>query len=368
LPLHVAELLCAVRQPAYELLTEGDVYYARMLRAIRGARRHVQIMMYIWQNDRIGRLFLNALERKCRQGTQVTIVIDAIGSFDLPRTYFAPLQRLGASVYMHHRWQVLSWQWLRYLIRRNHRKLLIVDDKVAFTGGFNLMREASLRHFGHGRWLDVGFVTRAQQPVLQLRRQFQNACRRASHRRWATRLLLRSQNKVILFSGRRAISFSMSRWLKRRLRKAHKKIVIAVPYFVPYGFYWRILVRKLKRGVAVDIILPARSDVAWVDRLSFFLARRLLRKGANIYLYGSDDARFSHAKFYMIDGYSGTGSANYDYRSLVLNLDTLVFTPQCRGAWQKVHEEMLQNCRRAAVSDLNAGWFARLLLAVRWLA
>lgn len=357
-----------MRPPGYELYTEGDSFYADMLRAIRSARREIQIMMYIWQDDHVGRLFRQALEKKCREGVEITVVADALGSFDLPGNFFERLQALGASVYMHNRWQLLSWQWLRYLIRRNHRKLLVVDDEVAFTGGFNLMREASLRHFGHGRWLDVGFVTRAQQPVWQLRRQFQNACRRASHRRWATRLLLRSQNKVILFSGRRAISFSMSRWLKRRLRKAHKKIVIAVPYFVPYGFYWRVLVRKLKRGVTVDIILPARSDVAWVDQLSFFLARRLMRKGANIYLYGGDDARFSHAKFYMIDGYSGTGSANYDYRSLVLNLDTLVFTPQIKGAWQKVHEEMLQNSQRAAESDLNTGWIARLLLAVRWLA
>jgi phosphatidylserine/phosphatidylglycerophosphate/cardiolipin synthase-like enzyme len=96
LPLHVAELLCAVRQPAYELLTEGDVYYARMLRAIRGARRHVQIMMYIWQNDRIGRLFLNALERKCRQGTQVTIVIDAIGSFRSAAHLFRAAAAIGS--------------------------------------------------------------------------------------------------------------------------------------------------------------------------------------------------------------------------------------------------------------------------------
>ncbi len=357
-----------MRRTAYELLTEGDVYYARMLRAIRGARRQILIMMYIWQNDRVGRLFLQALANKRRAGVEVTVVVDAVGSFDLPRTYFTPLQRLGASVYMHHRWQILSWHWLRFLIRRNHRKLLIVDDQIAFTGGFNLMRESSLRHFGHNRWLDVGFVTHAHQAVKQLKKQFMNACRRASHRRWATRLLLRSQNKVILFGGERAVSYSMSRWLKRRLRKSHRKIVIAVPYFVPYGFYWRILVRKLRQGISVDIILPARSDVAWVERLSFFLARRLMNKGARIFLYGGDDARFSHAKFYMFDGYSGTGSANYDYRSLVLNLDTLVFTAKGDGEWQRTLDEMLQNSRLAEEADLNAGWIARLLLMVRWLA
>lgn len=344
------------------------MYYARMLRAIRGARRHVQIMMYIWQNDRVGRLFLKALERKCREGIEVTIVVDAIGSFDLPRTFFSRLQKSGASVFMHNRWQILSWQWLRFLIRRNHRKLLIVDDEVAFTGGFNIMRECSLRHYGHRRWLDVGFATRERHSVRQLKKQFQNACRRASHRRWATRLLLRSQNKVILFGGGRAVSYSMSRWLKRRLRRAHSKITIAVPYFVPYGFYWRILVRKLRRGVNVEIILPGSSDIAWVDSLSFFMAKRLMRRGAKIFLFGGDDERFSHAKFFMIDGFSGTGSANYDYRSIVLNLDTLVFTPKSSGDWRRVYEAMLQGAKPATEADLKTGWLVRLLLFVRWLA
>jgi cardiolipin synthase len=357
-----------VRPPGYELYTEGDSFYADMLRAIRSARREIQIMMYIWQDDHVGRLFRQALEKKCREGVEITVVADALGSFDLPGNFFERLQALGASVYMHNRWQILSWQWLRYLIRRNHRKLLIVDDQIAFTGGFNIMRECSLRHFGHRRWLDVGFVTREKPTVRQLKKQFQNACRRASHRRWATRLLLRSQNRVILFGGSRAISYSMSRWLKRRLRKAHDKIVISVPYFVPYGFYWRILVRKLRYGVPVEIILPAKSDIAWVDSLSFFMAKRLMSRGAKIYLFGGDDERFSHAKFFMIDGFSGTGSANYDYRSIVLNLDTLVFTPQKSGDWQKVYGSLVQGSKVATLTDLKTGWFVRLLLLVRWLA
>ncbi len=351
----------------YEIVSEGDDYYARLLRAIRGAQRTIEIMMYIWQDDEIGRLFLKALEQKCRAGVAVTVVVDAIGSFDLPRNFFAGLQSSGASVFMHHRWQFLSWNWLRYLIRRNHRKLLIVDDRIAFTGGFNIMNECSMRYFGRARWLDLGFITREKSCVRQLKRQFLNACRRASHKRWATRLLLRSHNRVILFGGRRAISYSMSRWLKRRLRKAHEKIIIAVPYFVPYGFYWRILVRKLRQGVDVEIILPSKSDVAWVDGLSFLMAKRLLRHGARVYLYGAELNRFSHAKFFMVDGFSGTGSANYDYRSMVLNLDTLVFTPSGRGDWQKAYDEIRRNSRLASEADLKTTWMVRLVLWLRWL-
>lgn len=323
--------------------------------------------MYIWQDDEIGRLFRKALEKKCRAGVAVTVVADAIGSFDLPSNFFSKLQVCGASVYMHHRWQILRWNWLRYLIRRNHRKLLIVDDKIAVTGGFNIMNECSMHYFGRARWLDLGFITRERECIRQLKRQFLGACRRASHKRWAARLLLRSKNRVILFGEKRAVSYSMSRWLKRRLRKAQEKITIAVPYFIPYGFYWRILVRKLRKGVAVEIILPAKSDVPWVDSLSFYMAKRLLGHGAKIYLYGAELHRFSHAKFFMVDGYSGTGSANYDYRSIVLNLDTLVFTRSVRGDWQKAYDEIRRNSRLASPSDLKTSWLVNLILWLRWL-
>jgi cardiolipin synthase len=85
-----------VRPPGYELYTEGDSFYADMLRAIRSARREIQIMMYIWQDDHVGRLFRQALEKKCREGVEITVVADAIGSFDLPGNFFERLQALGS--------------------------------------------------------------------------------------------------------------------------------------------------------------------------------------------------------------------------------------------------------------------------------
>lgn len=353
----------------YELINEGDRYYARALRAIRSAQSSVYVMVYIWQNDAIGRLFLSALERKARSGVKVMVVADAVGSYELPRNYFRALERAGASVYMHHRWRVLSWNWFRYLIRRNHRKIIVVDDRIAFTGGFNIMRECSLRHFGDRRWLDLAFVSENRGFVRNLSAQFRDACRRASHRRWAMRLLLRSRNRVIYLNRRRAIAYSMSRWLKRKLRMAQSSIIISVPYFIPYGFFFRILVRKLKRGVPVEIILPESSDVPSVDSVSFFLARKLLRRGATVYLYhGSEkQRRFSHTKFFMIDSFAGTGSANYDYRSMVLNLDTLVFVKKNEEQWQRQYDEMKRFSRVAREGDLKPGFFVRLMLPFRWL-
>lgn len=353
----------------YELISEGDRYYARALRAMRRARHSIQLMVYIWQDDEIGRLFLRAIERKCRQNVRVTVVVDAVGSYELPGNFFRSLQAAGAQVHMHHRFRALSWQWFRFLIRRNHRKIIIVDNELAFTGGFNIMRECSRRYFGERRWLDLAFVSAQTGFVRHLAAQFRDACRRASHEKWARRQLLRSRNRAILLGRRRAVSYSMSRYLKRRLRQARQQIVISVPYFIPYGFYYRILKRKLKRGISVEVLLPESSDVPFVDGVSFYLARKLLKLGAQIYLYHGPgvERRFSHTKFYMVDGFAGTGSANYDYRSMVLNLDTLVFTRAGNPQWRQLSDDMKRFSRLAAEADLRPGLFTRLLLPFRWL-
>ncbi len=352
-----------------EILTEGDAFYAHAIRRIHAAKHAVQLMVYIWQDDEIGRLFERALKQKARSGVHVEVVIDAVGSFELPASVIERLTAAGVQVFTHHRLAILRLAWFRYLIRRNHRKILLVDRAIAYTGGFNIMRQCSLKYAGERRWLDMMAVTENRKVIDLLERQYADATRRARHRKWAARFLLRSRNQVIVAHGRRAFSFSMSRWLKRRLRGARRKIVIAMPYFIPYGFFWRILVRKLREGLEVEIILSESSDLPWIDAVSFHLARRLQKRGARILLYrgAGNERRFSHTKFMQIDGWAGTGSANYDYRSMVLNLDTLLFFRSSQTALPLHYATLKAGCRLAG-NDLPAGGFrARLLLPFRWL-
>lgn len=352
-----------------EIFIEGDAFYAHALRHIRAAKHSVQLMIYIWQDDEIGRLFERALRQKSRAGIHVEVVIDAVGSFDLPLAVVERLTAAGVQVLTHNRLRILRLAWFRYLIRRNHRKILLVDHAIAYTGGFNIMRQCSRKYTGDARWLDMMAVTENTRIVDLLEKQYADAGRRARHSQWAARLLLRSRNKVIVAQGRRAFSFSMSRWLKRRLRAAQNKIVIAMPYFIPYGFFWRILVRKLREGVEVEIMLSESSDLPWIDAVSFHMARRLQKRGAKILLYrGTGTARrFSHTKFMQIDSWTGTGSANYDYRSMVLNLDTLLFFRARQTSLPQHYATMKAGCRLAG-ADLPAGGFrAWLLMPFRWL-
>ena len=354
---------------AIQVITEGDKFYAAALKAIAAARRQVSFMVYIWRDDEIGAAFAQALIAAARRGIEVRLVVDAVGSFELPSAVLAGLRRAGVFVYTHHRVSFLRWGWFRYLIRRNHRKIILIDNRIAFTGGFNIMRECSRRYYGEKRWLDMMVETRAEPLVTQLAQQFRDACRRARHEKWAMRLMTRSGNRVIVSGGGRVVTYSMSRWLKRRLRHARERITIAVPYFIPYGFYWRILSKKIREGVRVEIILSETSDLPWIDAVSFALAGRLRKKGAEVYLYrgSGKEPRFSHTKLFAIDGWAGTGSANYDYRSMVLNLDTLLFFRSAPSGWQAALKALRSGSRAAAAADLKAGFRAWLIWPLRWL-
>ncbi|MBV6493383.1 MAG: Cardiolipin synthase B [Turneriella sp.] len=352
-----------------ELLYEGDDFYRHALDAIEESKLSVAFMVYIWQNDEIGMRFEDALTNAAKRGVYVRLVIDAIGSLELPNRVVARLVEAGVHVFIHHKLRIFRWGWLRFLIRRNHRKIIIVDDTVAFAGGFNLMRECSREAYGSARWLDAVIVSSSRKIIDFLTEQFEDACRRARHEKWASRLLTRTGNKVLHFDENHTGSYSLSRYIKHRLRRAKERIVISVPYFVPYGFWFRILVQKLREGVTIEIILSRKSDLPWIDAVSFSLAKRLMKKGAKVFLYSGTKStqRFSHTKILLVDSWVLTGSANYDYRSMVLNLETMLAFRKAPQGTDVVYRELSLGSKIALLTELKGGFRAWLLKPFYWL-
>ena len=138
--------------PEIELFTEGDTLYAAMLASIRSARHRVWMESYLFAGDEIGRVFADTLAECAQSGVEVRVQLDAAGAFG--RGVISIVRHLrahGVAVKWFHRW---NWHRpLRYN-RRNHRKLLVIDDRTAYIGGFNIHRESSRRVFGEARWRD----------------------------------------------------------------------------------------------------------------------------------------------------------------------------------------------------------------------
>lgn len=300
----------AERSVRIALFTEGDELYAAMLADIAGAERSVRLESYIFAADEAGMPFVEALEAAASRGLTVEVRIDAIGSYGLfPR---ALEQRLRAAGVRFRRWRRFSLREpLRFLHRRNHRKLLVLDERVCWLGGFNIHRECSRRAVGDGRWLD--YHLRIEGPVAR------QAAMLFDHDGKLPRgARLRAEDGILLLPNKtRRQRALLHRVLRQVFARARRRVLLVTPYFVPDRRTQRSLCAAASRGVEVTVLVPAKSDVRlaqWASRAAY---SRLLAGGVRIVEY---QPRVLHAKAFLIDeGLASVGTANLDYRSFFIN-------------------------------------------------
>lgn len=298
--------MSAICEPT-RLIVEGDELYAAMLADIAQARVSVRMESYIFADDEIGARFVAALIERAQAGLKVWLRVDAAGSFGvLPRATDQRLIAAGVQVKRCHRWRLMRfWQFQR----RNHRKLLVVDESVAYLGGYNIHKENSRAIFGEGRWRDTH--ARLTGPVVvDARQAFDGYGKRY------TRPVLREEGWIVSNRGVRG-RMLWHRLLRRRLITARSRIWLTTPYFVPDLSTQRALCGAARRGIDVRLLVPALSDVKlaqWAARAAY---SRLLAAGVRIFEY---QPRVLHAKTLVVDGAWGyVGTANFDYRSFFIN-------------------------------------------------
>lgn len=291
------------------LFSEGDELYHTMLSAIENAHREILLESYIFALDSVGLRFIEILNNRAAQGIDVKIHLDAVGSrlFIQGKT-FKKLLNLNIRVKWFHRW---SWRRPWQFNIRNHRKLLIVDEKVVFTGGFNIHQQSSLRNFGIKRWRDTHI--KIEGPIATTFKTYFNNF-------WAKRRqrYLGAFEEVDLVPNLSPKCRYLLRCkLKRLILSAQKELLCTTPYFVPDEYIIKALVKAAARGVKVKLLVPFESDHALVNALACHYYSRLIQANISVYAY---TPRMLHAKTIVVDETSVMiGSANLDYRSLFIN-------------------------------------------------
>lgn len=391
---------------------------------IRRAQRSVAIDMYIFQDGAVGQRFQRALCQAAQRGIAVTVVYDRIGSLETASAFWERLRQAGVRVFRFRPWpwQISDWHlprahWLQRLLliwrglrigflRRDHRKLILIDERIGYTGGFNLMDECSQRVSGAGRWLDVMLRTEIPIVVQDLYSLFYDTLRRLNEPGAESRAERKRVREAIVYPRHRfpaavpvqrisAIGGGLprNRWprlrrqlarlrlergrlhvvraLKRLIARSRTRVYLMFPYFVPYGGILRMLGRQAERGVDVQVFLSLESDLPWINVVSHFLAARLKKKGVVVRLYHgknrtTDPVRFNHAKLCWIDDWVGIGSANLDRRSLVLNLETMVlrWRPQLLRDVERFFQRLSRESTDAGPL-LREDWRGRLLYLFR---
>jgi cardiolipin synthase len=347
------------------LLFDGPPTLDAMMQAIEGARDHVNLETYIFDDDEVGRKFADLLIAKQRAGVQINILYDSIGSLDTPREFFDRMRASGIRVTEFNPVNPVRSLGRWRLNNRDHRKILIVDGKIGFTGGINISADYShsslFRSGGKRRrgqelgWRDTHI--RIEGPaVAELQLLFMN--------NWTSQnqeplpdldyfpALKPAGDKVMrIISSRPNGNFAIYKAFVLAMQQAQTSIHITNAYFAPDVQMLEALKDAARRGVDVKIIFPGKSDVG----LSFYAGRsfyaELLQAGIHVYeLQGS----VLHAKTSVIDGaWSTVGSANLDMRSFLLNNEvTAIVLDKAFGAsMESAFREDLSHSREVLLQE-----------------
>ncbi|MCX7665234.1 MAG: cardiolipin synthase [Gemmataceae bacterium] len=303
----------------------GEQAYAEMLKSISQAKRYIHLEVFILRNDQTGRAFLNQLIEKAKQGVQVRVLYDAIGSIGLRSGLLKDLKNAGGQVVS---FLSLFYLWHQFRINlRNHRKILIVDGKVAYTGGMNLGDEYAKVTKKYGRWRDTQLKIEGPA-VAELQRLFAedwNFAAKEDIDSFAEEIPSVGEGNVtiqVAWSGPDQEIKTIREIYLAAIFQANNRLWAATPYLVPDASLLDALCVAARSGCDVRVIVPYKPD-KWIP----FLAGRyywgqLMKAGVKIYQY---QPGFMHAKVLLIDDWASVGSVNLDCRSLFLNFEVTCF-------------------------------------------
>ena len=345
---------------AFRLFTEGDELYDAMISAIEGAEHDIGMESYIFAPDEVGRRFAATLAARARAGVHVRLHLDAFGSgFPAFGDIRRELELAGVRFKWFHpvRW-LRPWEY----VQRNHRKLLVVDGREAFLGGFNIRRLNSRKLSGERRQRDThvrvpGELARVASVLFD--------------RLWDDATPIQPDAIPETLTGLEALLVpSYSHRCRQRLACLHagliersqRYLVFTSPYFAPGTLVEMALRDAAKRGVEVRLLVPRTGDppvAGWATRAAY---EALLAAGARVYEYLS---RKLHAKTSVVDGeWSVIGSANLDHLSLFVNQE-LVLIAHDRSLAEALrvhHEQDLQDAAQVTLPQWRLrGWGERVL-------
>ena len=330
-----------------QLLVDAAEAFPEMLAAIDGARKYVDLETYILRDDATGQAFQRALIQAASRGVRVRLLYDWLGSLALPASFLHELVRANVAVAAYHPLVLRRPVWV--LNKRDHRKILVVDEAVSFTGGLNIADEYAAVSEGGEGWRDTHVRLDGPEVARQMTALFEHAWRRATpyaktltrgrRLRWGIRRRLASLSGK---AGRAAnaggdtdgglpvsIVGNELRRHRRRIHRAYLKaicgarryVLIENAYFIPSRSVRRALVRAARRGVIVGVVVTARSDVPITTFAMRWLYEELLAGGVRVFEW---PAAMMHAKTAVIDdAWSIIGSYNFDHRSLLHQLESV---------------------------------------------
>lgn len=361
-----------------ELLMNGHDKFVDLFEAIRGARHHVHLEYFNFRNDSIANALFDLLAQKAAEGVKVRALFDAFGNWSnnqpLKKKHLEDIRRRGIEIV---KFNPITFPWFNHAAHRDHRKIVVIDGKIGYTGGMNIADYYIKGLPKIGEWHDI-HVRIDGDAVRYLQGIFLTMWNRETGQHVGgpeyfpdTPQLPDSIAEEIMIVDRtpRETPRSISRAYAASIRSADSLIRIVNPYFVPTKSIQEALKHALKKGTEVEIMVPSVSDVPFTPEAAFYILHKLMKRGAKVYLFNGG---FHHSKVMMVDGsFCTVGTANLNSRSLRYDYETNAFifdpetTAELTGMFEhdKGRSTLLtpEVWKERSAWKKFVGWFAHLL-------
>ncbi|PLR79780.1 cardiolipin synthase [Bacillus canaveralius] len=341
-----------IRESNLQIFTTGPELFSDYFSLLKNANHHIHILFYIVKVDLISKEFFAILKSKAQSGVEVRLLLDWMGCRNISRRVIEDLKRANIKFAFCH---IPRLPFLFYSSQvRNHRKMTIIDGKTGYMGGFNIGKEYIDQDPKLKPWRDYHLKI-SGEGAADLQREFLKDWRMATKTNLLNNSIYfpelekgNSRHQVLPSEG-----FYLEETFSTLIRKAESTIIIGTPYFIPSKRIFADLLKALKRGVRLKVLVPHMTDHLFVKEASFRYLRRLIQEGAEVYDYMKG---FYHAKVIVIDDkICDIGTANFDKRSIFLNheINCFIFDRAFIERVRNILEIDLLNSKQITLSELN---------------
>ena len=360
------------------LLMSGRDKFADMFETIRQAKSSIHLEYFNFRNDSIANLLFDILREKRKEGVEVRALFDGFGNDSnnqpLKKEH---LQKLHADSINIYEFDPIRFPWVNHIWPRDHRKIVVIDGKVAYTGGMNVADYYIVGTEQVGEWRDMH--CRIEGPAVnELQQIFLRMWKRVTKENITDAKYFQGKpagNKMVGIANREPHTSNeiMRRFYVHALDAAQDSIKLVNPYFAPTSSVIKALKRCAERGVKMDILMSSKYDIPLMPDVVIYNMKKLAKRGARIWRYRPG---FHHSKIMMVDGkFCTVGSTNLDARSLRYDyeINAIIIDPETTHQLEERFMQDTQKCDLMTEESLKKsqntwhkfkGWFGHLLTFV----
>ena len=316
-----------------KILKSGHEKFIDLFEEIKKAKHHIHLEYFNFRNDSIANALFDLLAKKAEEGVEIRALFDSFGNSSnnkpLKKEHLKAIRAKGIEI---EEFDPIRFPWINHAFRRDHRKIIVIDGEIGYTGGMNIADYYINGLPKIGEWRDIHIrmegnaVECLQDIFLDMWYETTNQnIQGEKYYPYSNEKIKVINNKKIAIVDRnpKKDTKGMRRTLAKAIESAENKVQIINPYFTPTRIIKRAIKNALGKGVKVEIMIPGKSDIPFSPDASMYIANSLRKKGADIYIFNGG---FHHSKIMMIDSlYCSVGSANLNSRSLRCDYEVNAF-------------------------------------------